>query len=140
MMRLRSAYHRDLGNALQGLYPWLVAKDCQLAEINPLVISADGKVVVADAKVEIDDMRLYRHPELDIYRAELFDDDMDRQAAELGLTYRPSWRRGGVIGNGAGLVMTTLDVITASGQRPANFLDIGGGAQAEQVERRWAWC
>jgi succinyl-CoA synthetase beta subunit len=129
------AHHRDLGAALRGLYDMAVAKDCQLAEINPLVITGDGRVVAADAKVEIDDNALYRHPELDVYSAESFDDEMDRLAAEQGLTYVHLGGDVGVIGNGAGLVMTTLDVITASGQRPANFLDIGGGAQAEQVRR-----
>ncbi|GAC1428321.1 MAG: ADP-forming succinate--CoA ligase subunit beta [Chloroflexota bacterium] len=129
------ARHRDLGAALRGLYDVAVASDCQLAEINPLVITADGRVVAADAKVEIDDNALFRHPELEPYRAGSFDDEMDRQAAEQGLTYLHLGGEVGVIGNGAGLVMTTLDVVTASGQRPANFLDIGGGAQAEQVRR-----
>jgi len=81
------ARHRDLGRVLKGLYAVAVDKDCGLAEINPLVITGDGQVVVADAKVDIDDNALYRHPELEKYRAESFDDEMDRHAAEQGLTY-----------------------------------------------------
>jgi len=129
------ARHRDLGRVLKGLYAVAVDKDCGLAEINPLVITGDGQVVVADAKVDIDDNALYRHPELEKYRAESFDDEMDRHAAEQGLTYVYLGGEVGVIGNGAGLVMTTLDVVAASGQKAANFLDIGGGAQADQVRR-----
>ncbi|HWE64432.1 MAG TPA: ADP-forming succinate--CoA ligase subunit beta [Chloroflexota bacterium] len=124
---------RELGRVLRRLYDVLVAQDCLLAEINPLVITADGQVVVADAKVDIDDNALFRHPDLLPYREESFDNDMDRQATEQGLTYVHLGGDIGVIGNGAGLVMNTLDVVTASGGKPANFLDIGGGAQADQV-------
>jgi succinyl-CoA synthetase beta subunit len=124
---------REIGRVMQGLYGVLLAQDCLLAEINPLVITAEGEVVVADAKVDIDDNALFRHPDLLPYREESFDNDMDRQATEQGLTYVHLGGDIGVIGNGAGLVMNTLDVVTASGARPANFLDIGGGAQADQV-------
>jgi succinyl-CoA synthetase beta subunit len=124
---------RDLGRVLKGLYEVLVRHDCLLAEINPLVITAEGSVVVADAKVDIDDNALFRQQGLLQYREESFDNEMDRLATEQGLTYVHLGGDIGVIGNGAGLVMNTLDVITASGGRPANFLDIGGGAQADQV-------
>jgi succinyl-CoA synthetase beta subunit len=124
---------RDLGRVLSGLYGVLVEHDCLLAEINPLVITAEGTVVVADAKVDIDDNALFRQQDLLPYREESFDNEMDRMATEQGLTYVHLGGDIGVIGNGAGLVMNTLDVITASGGRPANFLDIGGGAQADQV-------
>lgn len=124
---------RELGRVLKGLYEALVRYDCLLAEINPLVITGDGQVIVADAKVDIDDNALFRHRDLLPYREESFDNDMDRQATEQGLTYVHLGGDIGVIGNGAGLVMNTLDVVTASGGKPANFLDIGGGAQADQV-------
>ena len=127
------AQARELGRVLKGLYVVLLARDCLLAEINPLVITGDGTVVVADAKVDIDDNALFRQQDLLPYREESFDDEMDRQATELGLTYVHLDGDIGVIGNGAGLVMNTLDVVTASGGKPANFLDIGGGAQADQV-------
>ena len=127
------AQARELGRVLMGLYGVLLARDCLLAEINPLVITGDGTVVVADAKVDIDDNALFRQQDLLPYREESFDNEMDRQATELGLTYVHLDGDIGVIGNGAGLVMNTLDVVTASGGKPANFLDIGGGAQADQV-------
>ncbi len=129
------AYHKAIIPVLRQLYASSVANDAMLVEINPLVITGDGKVVVADAKVSIDDSALYRHPELAEYREESFDNDMDRQAAEQGLTYVHLGGNVGIIGNGAGLVMQTLDVVTANGLKPANFLDIGGGAQAAQVSK-----
>ena len=128
-------YHRAILPVLKGLYDSLVANDAMLVEINPLVITDDGKVVVADAKVDIDDNALFRHPELTEYRDESFDNEMDRQAAEQGLTYVHLGGSVGIIGNGAGLVMQTLDVVNANGLKPANFLDIGGGAQAAQVTK-----
>ncbi len=130
-----TAYHKAIIPVLRQLYASSVANDAMLVEINPLVITGDGKVVVADAKVSIDDSALYRHPELGEYREESFDNDMDRQAAEQGLTYVHLGGNVGIIGNGAGLVMQTLDVVTANGLKPANFLDIGGGAQAAQVSK-----
>ncbi len=130
-----STYHRAILPVLKGLYDALVANDAMLVEINPLVITEDGKVVVADAKVDIDDNALFRHPELGEYREESFDNEMDRQAAEQGLTYVHLGGSVGIIGNGAGLVMQTLDVVNANGLKPANFLDIGGGAQAAQVTK-----
>jgi succinyl-CoA synthetase beta subunit len=127
------AKSRELGAVVKGLYGALVRYDCLLAEVNPLVITAEGDVIVADAKVDIDDNALFRHKDLLPYREESFDNEMDRQATEQGLTYVHLGGDIGVIGNGAGLVMNTLDVVTASGGRPANFLDIGGGAQAALV-------
>jgi len=129
------AYHKAILPVLKGLYAALVANDAMLVEVNPLVITGDGKVVVADAKVDIDDNALFRHPELMVYREESFDNEMDRQAAEQGLTYVHLGGSVGIIGNGAGLVMQTLDVVNAAGLKPANFLDIGGGAQAAQVTK-----
>lgn len=127
------AKSRDLGRVIKGIYEALIRYDCLLAEVNPLVITGAGEVVVADAKVDIDDNALFRHADLLPYREESFDNDMDRQATEQGLTYVHLGGDIGVIGNGAGLVMNTLDVVTGSGGKPANFLDIGGGAQADQV-------
>jgi succinyl-CoA synthetase beta subunit len=131
--RFDAKQSRELGRVLKGLYEVLVRYDCLLAEINPLVITAEGQVIIADAKVDIDDSALFRHQDLLHYRDESFDNEMDRQATEQGLTYVHLGGDVGVIGNGAGLVMNTLDVVTASGAKPANFLDIGGGAQADQV-------
>ena len=129
------ASHKAIIPVLRQLYAASVANDAMLVEINPLVVTGEGKVIVADAKVSIDDSALYRHPELAGYREESFDNDMDRQAAEQGLTYVHLGGNVGIIGNGAGLVMQTLDVVNANGLKPANFLDIGGGAQAAQVSK-----
>jgi succinyl-CoA synthetase beta subunit len=126
-------YHRAILPVLKGLYQALVTYDAMLVEVNPLVITDDGKVIVADAKVDIDDNALFRHPEMAAYREESFDNEMDRVAAEQGLTYVHLGGDVGIIGNGAGLVMQTLDVVNANGLKPANFLDLGGGAQADQV-------
>jgi succinyl-CoA synthetase beta subunit len=128
-----SAKSRDLGRVIKGIYEALTRYDCLLAEVNPLVITGAGEVIVADAKVDIDDNALFRHQDLLPYREESFDNEMDRQATEQGLTYVHLGGDIGVIGNGAGLVMNTLDVVTGSGGKPADFLDIGGGAQADQV-------
>jgi succinyl-CoA synthetase beta subunit len=128
-----SAKSRDLGRVIKGIYEALTRYDCLLAEVNPLVITGAGEVIVADAKVDIDDNALFRHQDILPYREESFDNEMDRQATEQGLTYVHLGGDIGVIGNGAGLVMNTLDVVTESGGKPADFLDIGGGAQADQV-------
>jgi succinyl-CoA synthetase beta subunit len=128
-----SAKSRDLGRVIKGIHEALTRYDCLLAEVNPLVITGAGEVIVADAKVDIDDNALFRHQDLLPYREESFDNEMDRQATEQGLTYVHLGGDIGVIGNGAGLVMNTLDVVTGSGGKPADFLDIGGGAQADQV-------
>jgi succinyl-CoA synthetase beta subunit len=126
---------RPLGAALKGLYETVVRHDCLLAEINPLAITAGGEVVVADAKVDVDDNAVSRQPDLLAWRDGSFDNEMDRLASEQGLTYVHLGGDIGVIGNGAGLVMNTLDVVTANGGKPADFLDIGGGAQAAQVAK-----
>ena len=128
-------HHRAILPVLKGLYSALLANDAMLVEVNPLAITQDGRVVVADAKVDIDDNALFRHPELTKYREESFDNEMDRQASDQGLTYVHLGGDIGIIGNGAGLVMQTLDVVNANGLKPANFLDIGGGAQADQVTK-----
>lgn len=130
-----AAQHRAITAVLHSLYDVAVARDTTLAEINPLAITNDGSVVVADAKVDIDDNALFRQAGLLQYRDSSFDDPMDRLAAEQGLTYVHLGGEVGIIGNGAGLVMTTLDVVTAAGSKPANFLDVGGGGRADQVRR-----
>jgi succinyl-CoA synthetase beta subunit len=126
---------RGLQQIVEGLYRVLVANDAVLAEINPLAVTSDGKAIAADAKVDIDDASLFRHPELAQHRGESIADPTERLAVEQGLPYVKLDGNIGVVGNGAGLVMMTLDIIKSVGGRPANFLDIGGGAQAEVVRR-----
>jgi succinyl-CoA synthetase beta subunit len=118
---------------LPKLYGVLVANDATLVEVNPLALLADGSVVPLDSKVTIDDNALYRHPDLAALRAEFPVDPTQALANEKGLQYVKLEGDVGIIGNGAGLVMSTLDVVSQAGGKPANFLDVGGGASAESM-------
>jgi succinyl-CoA synthetase beta subunit len=105
--------------------------DADLVEINPLILTPDGKVHALDAKVTLDDNAAFRHPEWDEYRGVAQLDPRDALAKEKGLQYIGLDGEVGIIANGAGLAMSTLDVVNQVGGKPANFLDIGGGANAE---------
>jgi len=113
------------------LYRCYVAGDCDLAEINPLIVTTDGRVHALDAKVTLDDNARYRHPEWDEFAATETEDPREQLAKEKGLTYIGLEGTVGIIANGAGLAMSTLDVVNQAGGTPANFLDIGGGANAD---------
>ncbi|MDI7246223.1 MAG: ADP-forming succinate--CoA ligase subunit beta [Bacillota bacterium] len=121
------------GTYLASLFRLFVREDASLAEINPLMLSEDGAVIAADAKITIDDNAIMRHPEYRALSDEDSDDELEREAHRRGLTYVKLDGDIGVIGNGAGLVMATLDAISSQGGRAANFLDIGGGARADVV-------
>ena len=108
-------------------------KDCSLAEINPLVTTADGDVQVLDAKITFDDNALFRHPDLEKLRDETEEDPAELRAARAGLSYISLTGTIGCLVNGAGLAMSTMDIIKYHGGSPANFLDVGGGANKEQV-------
>jgi succinyl-CoA synthetase beta subunit len=108
-----------------------VADDASLLEINPLAVTADGSLVGLDAKMVVDDNALYRHPELDPLRDVEAEDPIERSAREQGINYIKLDGTIGCVVNGAGLAMSTMDVIKLYGGSPANFLDIGGGANAE---------
>ncbi len=123
----------DLQRIIAGLYELVVRKDALLAEINPLAVTEDGRAIAADAKVDLDDSSLFRHPELAALQSESIGDPLERMASEKGFAYVRLDGDIGIIGNGAGLVMMTLDVVKSVGGSPANFLDIGGGARAEVV-------
>jgi succinyl-CoA synthetase beta subunit len=107
--------------------------DAMLVEINPLVVTGDGSVIAADAKVTIDDSSLFRHPEVAAMRDVSAADPQEQMAHERGVTYVKLDGSIGVLGNGAGLVMSTLDVVDQVGGSPANFLDVGGGADADKI-------
>ena len=107
--------------------------DAELVEVNPLVVTGDGTVVALDAKVTLDDSAAFRHPEWAEWRATQVLDDRERLAREHGLNYIGLAGTVGIIGNGAGLVMSTLDVVNQVGGTAANFLDVGGGAGADVV-------
>ncbi len=113
------------------LYECFTKGDCDLAEINPLILKPNGEVHALDAKVTLDDNAAFRHPEWDEYRATEELDEREKLAREKNLQYIGLDGTVGIIANGAGLAMSTLDVVNQVGGRAANFLDIGGGANAE---------
>jgi succinyl-CoA synthetase beta subunit len=132
-MDLPSSLWRDFYTMAAGLYKAFQATDASLAEINPLVVTGDGRLLAVDGKLSVDDNALFRHPEL----AEMRDVDeetpSERQARRNGLSYIQLDGNIGCMVNGAGLAMATMDVIKLFGGEPANFLDIGGGATTESV-------
>jgi succinyl-CoA synthetase beta subunit len=115
------------------LYRLFVEKDCSLAEINPLIITDEGDVMALDAKLNFDDNALYRHPELVELRDFSEEDPSEVEASEFGLSYIKLDGAVGCMVNGAGLAMATMDIIKLAGGEPANFLDVGGGANEESV-------
>ena len=119
---------------LQALYRAYEAMDCSLAEINPLVVTTDGKVMALDAKMNFDDNALDRHPELLPLRDIDEEDPLEVEASKANLNYIKLDGNVGCMVNGAGLAMGTMDIIKLAGGEPANFLDVGGGASAETVE------
>jgi len=124
---------RPVGAMLAKLYEVFVAEDATLVEVNPLLITKSRDVVALDAKVTVDDNALYRHPDVSELRDLSAEDPQERMAKERGLTYVKLDGNVGILGNGAGLVMSTLDVVAQAGGRPANFLDAGGGSKAEAI-------
>jgi succinyl-CoA synthetase beta subunit len=124
---------RPVGAMLAKLYEVFVAEDATLVEVNPLLITGERKVVALDAKVTVDDNALYRHPDTAELRNVGAEDPQERMARERDLTYVKLDGNVGILGNGAGLVMSTLDVVAQAGGRPANFLDAGGGSKAEAI-------
>lgn len=128
---------RDLGDVVVRMYKLFVAKDCTLVEINPLSELADRGYLALDAKVVIDDNALFRHPELDKYKTDDYT-DLEKEAKQNKLSYVELDGDIAVIGNGAGLVMATLDTLAHFGGQVANFLDVGGGANATQMKKALA--
>ena len=118
---------------LQGLYRAFVEKDVMLAEINPLVLTAEGQVIALDAKFNFDSNALYRHPEIVAYRDLDEEDPAEIEASKFDLSYISLDGDIGCLVNGAGLAMATMDIIKLYGGSPANFLDVGGGANKEKV-------
>lgn len=120
-------------NFISGLYKMFVENDCSLAEINPLVVTRDGEVLALDAKLNIDDNALFRHPDIEKLRDSDEEDPTELEAKKWGLSYVKLNGNIGCLVNGAGLAMATMDIIKYYGSEPANFLDVGGGASTEQV-------
>src|SRR5947199_1694809 len=119
------------GAILTALAKAFIESDASLAEINPLALTADGQVQAADAKILIDDNGLFRQKEYATWAESEESNPLEFEAKQAGLTYVKLDGDVGIIGNGAGLVMTTLDMVARVGGKPANFLDIGGGGKAE---------
>lgn len=122
----------------EGLYNLYVAKDCSIAEINPLVTTADGDVLALDAKLNFDDNALFRHPEIEELRDHTEESEQELEAGKFGLSYISLDGDIGCLVNGAGLAMGTLDILKIYGGEPANFLDVGGGATKETVEKAFS--
>ncbi|AQP47745.1 succinate--CoA ligase subunit beta [Tessaracoccus aquimaris] len=128
--------HESVGAVLQKLWEVFSDADATLVEVNPLVKTGDGRIIALDGKITLDDNAEFRHPDWEAYDENTGAVDLEKQARELDLNYVKLDGTVGVIGNGAGLVMSTLDVVAAAGAdlpgspKPANFLDIGGGASA----------
>ncbi|MFZ8782860.1 MAG: ADP-forming succinate--CoA ligase subunit beta [Desulfurococcaceae archaeon] len=124
---------QDLANIMKAMYSIMTDYEAELVEFNPLALTCDNRLVALDAKVIIDDNSLYRHPDLQkLYGRDLT--EYEKRAKELGFNYVELDGDIGVISNGAGLTMATMDSILYYGGRPANFLDIGGGARRESVK------
>ncbi len=122
-----------VASVLRTLWQLFTDRDASEIEINPLMVTTDREVVAADAVMNIDEDALFRQPELAEMEDEATGDELEQQASSVGLDYVRLDGNVGIIGNGAGLVMATLDLVDYYGGSPANFLDIGGGAKAERV-------
>jgi len=120
---------------LSGLYRAFEATDASLVEINPFVVTKDGRLLALDAKMTFDDNALFRHPDIREMRDTNEEDALEVRASEYRLNYIRLDGSVGCMVNGAGLAMATMDIIQYAGGRPANFLDVGGGANEEQVRR-----
>src|SRR5206468_11027853 len=124
---------RGVTALLSRLYDAYVAEELLLAEVNPLIVTPDREVRALDAKVTLDDNALFRHPDNGALRNPGAEDPQEQMAKQRGLTYVKLDGDIGILGNGAGLVMSTLDLVALHGGAPANFLDAGGGSKAEAI-------
>jgi len=130
---LEGAAHMDFVNFVKTLASMASQLDTDLIEINPLVVTTEERVIALDGKMAFDDNALYRHPDVAAMRDETEEDPAELEAKRAGLSYIKLYGTIGCMVNGAGLAMSTMDIIKHFGGEPANFLDVGGGANAEQV-------
>jgi succinyl-CoA synthetase beta subunit len=124
---------KQIAAIVEKLYRCFVECDAMLAEINPLIVTPEGEVKALDSKFTVDDSALYRHPDIAAYRDTKAADPLESLAREKHVTYVKLDGSVGILGNGAGLSMSTVDVVVVAGGRPANFCDLGGGGNAEGV-------
>ena len=132
-LKLKGEQAKQIGGVIRSLYEAFIAKDMSLLEINPLVVTKDGKVVCLDAKINFDDNALYRHKDIQELRDLDEEEPMEVEASKFDLSYIKLDGEIGCMVNGAGLAMATMDIIKLYGSEPANFLDVGGGASKEKV-------
>lgn len=136
-MAFDAGIHADVRNKVVAmmlqLYDAFIKEDAMLVEVNPLLVTPEGEVKALDSKFTVDDNALFRHPDVAAMRDVHAQDPQEQMAHEKGVTYVKLSGEVGILGNGAGLVMSTLDVIQQAGGKPANFLDVGGGATAEEI-------
>jgi succinyl-CoA synthetase beta subunit len=132
-LRIPAELRRDFGSVMRGLFDAFVESDADLAEINPLVVTDDGRLLALDAKIVLDDSALARHPDLEAMRDLNEEEPSEIAAREAGISFIKLDGTIGCMVNGAGLAMTTMDLVKLAGGEPANFLDIGGGAKADKV-------
>lgn len=133
--KLDPAFANKIVLFMKQLYQCYMEADGALAEINPLAITSDGRVLAADAKFQIDDSALFRHKEFEAAAQESFDNPIEAEAHRQDIAYVGLGGDIGLMCNGAGLTMSTIDEVKRAGGNPANFLDVGGGAQAERVSK-----
>jgi len=124
---------KDFAGLMRGLFNAFVSSDADLAEVNPLVVTDDGRLLALDAKIVLDDSALPRHPDLEEMRDLNEEEPSEIAAREAGISFIKLDGSIGCMVNGAGLAMTTMDLVKLAGGEPANFLDIGGGAKADRV-------
>ena len=124
---------QQVSQIMEKAYRAFIETDAMLVEINPLIVTPDGIVRALDSKYTVDDNALYRHPDIAAMRDVQAADPQEQMARERGVNYVKLDGDIGILANGAGLVMSTLDVVALAGGRPANFLDVGGGAQADEI-------
>ena len=134
-MNVSSSQLRSVSSIMSNLYDMFVDRDCSLVEINPLVVTKDGRLLAADAKLDFDDDALFRHPDLRELHDPEQEDDLEAKAGEFGVSYVKLDGDVGCMVNGAGLAMATMDVTFGVGAVPANFLDVGGSADEEKVSQ-----
>ncbi|MBV9045284.1 MAG: ADP-forming succinate--CoA ligase subunit beta [Alphaproteobacteria bacterium] len=132
-LKLKGDQAKQMGGIVKSLYEAMIAKDMSLLEINPLVVTKDGKVICLDAKTDFDDNALYRHKDIQALRDLEEEDPAEVEASKFDLSYIKLDGEIGCMVNGAGLAMATMDIIKLFGSEPANFLDVGGGASKEKV-------
>ena len=132
-LKLKGDLNKQAAKTAEQLYNAFIATDMAMLEINPLIETTDGKIIVLDAKVSFDSNALYRHPDIFALRDETEEDPAEIEASKYDLAYIKLDGNIGCMVNGAGLAMATMDIIKLNGEFPANFLDVGGGATKEKV-------